>query len=76
MKKGDKVHYIRCEGTKPENGIIKSNNSRDFSDVFVVFNCAGNWKYYDQYTGQSTPIKKLHLGWYMDEDDKVEEVEK
>jgi len=61
---GDKVHYIASyAGAEPVNGMIKSINSMDPTHAFVVFNCAGEWDKYKDYTGQSTHMSNLHLGW-------------
>lgn len=65
LKIGDKVHYIPFIGVDKElyeNGVIKSH-SDNLGTVFVVFKCADDWKNYQNYTGQSTPILQLKDGW-------------
>ena len=47
---------------RKDHGVIKS-----FSDdpryAFVVFKCNDDWKNYQNYTAQRTPIKYLKPGW-------------
>ncbi len=64
---GTQVHYISEKGK--ENGIIKSF-SEDKKTAFVVYNCAGEWKKYFNYTAQSTNINQLDYGW-VDENGKI-----
>lgn len=59
---GSKVHYTSPNGSKVENGILKSING-DKTVAFVVFNCNGDWDNYANYTAQSTPVSSLQLGW-------------
>jgi len=33
------------------------------SQVRVVFNCAGEWDNFMNYTSQLTPIERLEMGW-------------
>jgi hypothetical protein len=44
-----------------ENGIIKE--IREGREVWVVYNCAGNWDSYMNYTGALTNLRDLKLGW-------------
>lgn len=56
---GQKVHYT----TNPagmENGIVKEITDHA---VFVVYNCAGNWDQYQNYTGANTNPRDLQPGW-------------
>ena len=65
LKVGDKVHY------KPshfplngfENGIVKEIRSHILHKVWVVYNCAGNWEDYKEYTGCATSLNDLNIGW-------------
>ena len=59
---GTKVRYKPKHG-KGQNGIIKSLNDMDDTVVFVVYNCAGEWDNYQNYTGASTKISDLRTGW-------------
>lgn len=65
-KVGDKVCYLpdhyRTEG-RWENGIIKEIPTHTNKEVRVVFNCAGEWDNFMNYTSQLTPVKDLHKGW-------------
>jgi len=58
---GQKVTY-NPGYKKPEKGIIKkidwSNNA-----AWVVYNCAGNWNKYFDYTGAKTEFKNMSIGW-------------
>lgn len=47
-----------------DNGIVKSLNEMDPTMAFVVYNCAGDWDNYQNYTGASTKISDLQKGWY------------
>lgn len=59
---GQKVHYAPDHGKK-ENGIIKSITEHG---IFVVYNCAGDWAHYWDYTAANTPIGLLRTGWVAD----------
>lgn len=60
LKKGTKVTYNNGYGE--ERGIVKSFcDNPDY--VFVVYNCAGNWDDYENYTAARTFIKDLEIGW-------------
>ena len=68
LEKGDKVCYIPYQGADPsiwENGIVKSGTlaGNEFGSVFVVFKCDNDWENYMNYTGSSTKITDLKLGW-------------
>ena len=59
MDIGDKVTYKTSY--KVEHGIVKSIS--DFSYVFVVYHCGGDWNNYKDYTGARTAISDLIEGW-------------
>jgi hypothetical protein len=59
LRRGDKVTYISFD--KKEHGIIK--NMSDEHHVFVVYNCAGNWNKYEDYTAARTELSDLVPGW-------------
>lgn len=65
LNTGDKVHYVPSYAKPSDviNGIVKSC-SEDGSTAFVVFKCDDNWDEYEKYTGQSTKISDLRLGWF------------
>ena len=56
---GTKVHYNTDRN--PEDGIVKELREPD--GVWVVYNCAGNWENYKEYTGCKTNLRDLRLGW-------------
>jgi len=69
MKPGDKVCYIPFDGCSKhlyENGIVKSVDKLDHF-IFVVYKCNNDWENYKNYTGVSTPITKIKLGWVENE---------
>lgn len=59
IKVGDKVHYNPKFGEK-ENGIVKEVRE---DLAFVVYKCNSEWSRYMHYTGQSTRLSDLKLGW-------------
>jgi len=61
FKINDKVHYTSPHGSI-KNGIIKSLNISE-TFAWVVYNCSDDWDNYQNYTGVSTNIKDLNLGW-------------
>lgn len=72
-KVGDKVcyrpgHYLNTN--QFEDGIIKeipdsaaNNNAYGYNCVRVVYNCAGDWDNYENYTSALTNVLDLELGW-------------
>ncbi len=58
-QKGVKVHYD-AKYCKKENGIVKEQRG---DIVFVVYECGGNWDYFENYTGEATDITDLKYGW-------------
>lgn len=67
---GDKVcyqpEYLKELG-KFENGIIKEIPEHSLDSVRVVYNCAGDWKNYKEYTSALTNCRDLELGWKHNE---------
>lgn len=63
LKIGDKVHYIAYEGAMAENGMVKEIPDHTNTHIRVVYNCAGEWDNFRDYTSQLTPINKLKTGW-------------
>lgn len=59
---GSKVHYVPSHG-KIINGIVKEVPEHSVTEVRVVYNCAGDWQNYKDYTSALTNIKDLRLGW-------------
>lgn len=72
LKVGDKVCY-QPEHYGPgefENGIIKEipsfaadESHTHFNCARVVYNCAGDWENYANYTSALTDLRDLKLGW-------------
>lgn len=63
---GQKVHYKPDhykKDDKYENGMVKEIPEWSLDSVRVVYNCAGNWKEYKNYTSALTNIRDLYLGW-------------
>lgn len=66
LKVGDKVYYQPGHYTdqgKWENGIVKEIPEHSIDSVRVVYNCAGDWKNYTNYTSVLTHQRDLYLGW-------------
>lgn len=62
---GDKVRYIPFTDAPEEvweKGIVKSLCD-DHNWVFVVYNCAGEWDNYKNYTAARTKVEQLIPGW-------------
>ena len=68
LKIGDKVFYQPSHYKEDdwENGIIKEIPEHTFEFVRVVYNCAGDWKHYQDYTSALTSLDDLTLGWKHD----------
>lgn len=69
LYEGQRVHYVPRHGGKIQNGIIKSFRDKDpwnkqFKNAFVVYNCAGDWGNYKEYTGALTSVSTLKPGWH------------
>ncbi len=65
LRIGQKVHYQpeHYGVSEWENGMIKEIPFGATDSVFVVYNCAGNWDKYTNYTGALTNLRDLKLGW-------------
>ena len=70
LKVGDKVHYQpeHYGEIRWENGLIKeipklAPKIVGYSCVRVVYNCAGNWANFKDYTSALTNLRDLKLGW-------------
>lgn len=71
---GQKVHYQPehyKEEDKWENGIVKEIPDHTTTAVRVVYNCAGDWKNYRDYTSALTDVRDLKLGWRHKEIDTL-----
>ena len=55
---GDKVHYQpeHYAENEWENGIIKEIRDNKSDGVWVVYNCAGQWRRYADYTSALTNL--------------------
>lgn len=65
LKVGDKVRYApsHYKESEFENGIVKEIR-RGVSDAcWVVYNCAGKWELYHDYTSAKTMLSDLRKGW-------------
>jgi len=74
---GQKVHYQPDHYSKDEwdNGIVKTipdkfenflkklRSPYPIETVWVVYSCNHDWDNFQNYTGESTYLKDLHLGW-------------
>jgi len=62
---GDRVHYQpgHYGENEWENGIIKEIREGRNDGVWVVYNCAGNWDNYRDYTSALTNLRDLNIGW-------------
>lgn len=65
LKVGDKVYYqpSHYEENEWENGMIKEIPSHTNNAVRVVYNCAGNWDRFMEYTSALTDLRDLKMGW-------------
>jgi len=65
LRIGDKVYYqpSHYRDDEAENGIIKEIPNHTFESVRVVYNCAGNWKNFMDYTSALTNLRDLKIGW-------------
>ncbi len=63
---GDKVTYAPDHlADKPlswEHGIVKGPTPHG-DGLIVVYNCAGNWENYEDYSGMATNMRDLIPGW-------------
>ena len=65
LKIGDKVCYQSHPYSKSgwENGMIKEIPNHTNKAIRVVYNCAGNWDNFKNYTSALTNLTDLRLGW-------------
>lgn len=65
LRLGDKVYYQPEHYSEDdwENGRIKEIRSNNHEAVWVVYNCAGKWDNYIDYTGALTNLRDLTIGW-------------
>ena len=65
LKIGDKVYYqpAHFNYDEYENGMVKEIPDFTNDAVRVVYNCAGNWSNFKDYTSALTNIEDLKLGW-------------
>lgn len=65
LRIGQKVYYQPEHYRKDEweNGLIKEIPDHTNEAVRVVYNCAGNWANYKDYTSALTNLRDLKLGW-------------
>lgn len=65
LRVGDKVCYqpSHYEEDEWENGMIKEIPSHTNEAVRVVYNCAGNWDRFMEYTSALTNLRDLKMGW-------------
>ena len=66
LKIGDKVHYQPDhykEDDKWENGMVKEIPDHTNDSIRVVYNCAGDWNNFKDYTSAMTNLRDLNLGW-------------
>ena len=65
LRIGDKVHYqpSHYSDDKWENGMVKEIPDHTTEAVRVVYNCAGEWKNFKDYTSALTNIHDLNMGW-------------
>ncbi len=65
LKVGDEVRYQPAHYSEDEweNGLVKEIPEHTTESVRVVYNCAGNWHRYKEYTSALTNLRDLKLGW-------------
>lgn len=71
LRVGQHVHYQPAHYGEDEfeNGIIKEIRPDVRDAVWVVFNCAGEWAHYQEYTAAKTNLRDLKDGWRVKPDD-------
>ena len=74
LRVGNKVRYQpqHYGDDAWENGIIKEIREDRTDGVWVVYQCGGNWEYYDCYTGALTMLGDLRMGWAFGPENKKE----
>ncbi len=64
---GSRVHYQPSHyGDRYENGLVKEIRAGVTDAIWVVYNCAGEWDRYQEYTSAKTNVGDLYLGWRYD----------
>lgn len=65
LKIGDRVHYVRDNAPEDqyENGMVKEIPDHTNDSVRVVYNCAGDWNNFKNYTSALTRLENLRIGW-------------
>jgi len=65
IKIGDKVYYqpSHFDENKWENGMVKEIAEHTNTALRVVYNCAGDWVNFKNYTSALTDIRDLKIGW-------------
>lgn len=66
LKIGQKVYYQPDhykDIDRWENGMIKEIRHDNFDAVFVVYNCGGDWKNFENYTSALTNLRDLNINW-------------
>jgi len=65
LKIGDKVYYqpSHYEEDNYENGMVKEIPDHTNKSIRVVYNCAGDWDNFKDYTSALTNLRDLSLGW-------------
>ena len=65
LKIGDKVCYQpdHYSDNEFENGMVKEIRDNINDSIFVVYNCAGNWNNFRNYTSVLTNLRDLKIGW-------------
>ena len=65
LKIGDKVHYQpdHYSDDEWENGMVKEIRDNINDSIFVVYNCAGDWNNFRNYTSALTNLRDLKIGW-------------
>jgi len=65
LKVGDKVYYqpSHFPSDKWENGMVKAILDYTNTAIKVVYNCAGDWDNFKDYTSALTDLRDLKLGW-------------
>lgn len=68
LKIGDKVHYQpdHYGENEYENGMVKEIPNHTNNSIRVVYNCAGDWDNFKDYTSALTNLRDLKLGWRHD----------
>ena len=65
LKIGDRVHYQpdHYPDSQWDNGMVKEIPTHTTESVRVVYNCAGEWDRFKDYTSALTHKRDLKMGW-------------